>query len=598
MSNSQLNLRKRNLRVIDISSYNFIGAHLEGADLRRKNLTGKNLTGAKLINANLERAKLIKADLSNTDSTNANFKDANLTEAKLQDAFLFKADLTRATLIKANLKGAYLSTAILTKANLEGANLEGANLTRAILIGANLEGANLEGANLTGANLIGAILSGVILSEIQKKQIISEPEYIVINQGNLAGRPRNLAIPVPRRYPSGSLFIQIPKEFLKLENSPNDLCPNYNNLYDFILDELDKDISRGIQFKYIGQPAIDAGGVKRDIFEKLLPIYTHRFFESIENNNECVILKNNIDMEIFGEETGKMIFLAYTAETKIFLKIDPSLLSLLSSDNYKEYFSNNKKDSFTKLYDFVNLFIKTKKNSFNVLENNSFNVLENNMGFLRNKPENNIIRRYKTTNNAELKDKLRREIRLRRILVDFGFKNWKQFENMHDFYKNIIEKNKQYFSFKLDFNLESFLSRFKICKGNGPICFDDIPLSSFGKLSDDKTIFIFTETNKNINDIYEKYEYLRPFLDYILGPKSTDKRRAMCIVYVTGSSYYPGSFTFVLQSESDRRPFDAHTCMFTCYFFKKHRNGFEFEDKEKFIEDTIKHKSGSDFSSA
>jgi hypothetical protein len=72
----------------------------------------------------------------------------------------------------------------------------------------------------------------------------------------------------------------------------------------------------------------------------------------------------------------------------------------------------------------------------------------------------------------------------------------------------------------------------------------------------------------------------------------------MCIAYVTGSSYYPGLFTFVLQYESNPKPFDAHTCVFKCYFFKKDRNGFNFEDKEKFIEDTIKHKSGSDFSSA
>ena len=36
MFNSLLNLRRRDLRVIDLSNYNFIGANLEGANLRKK----------------------------------------------------------------------------------------------------------------------------------------------------------------------------------------------------------------------------------------------------------------------------------------------------------------------------------------------------------------------------------------------------------------------------------------------------------------------------------------------------------------------------------------------------------------------------------
>ena len=48
-----------------------------------------------------------------------------------------------------------------------------------------------------------------------------------------------------------------------------------------------------IRFRYGEQHGIDAGGLTRDIFEKLLPVYTHLFFESIEENNECVILKDS-----------------------------------------------------------------------------------------------------------------------------------------------------------------------------------------------------------------------------------------------------------------------------------------------------------------
>jgi hypothetical protein len=295
----------------------------------------------------------------------------------------------------------------------------------------------------------------------------------------------------------------------------------------------------------------------------LLPVYTRLFFQSIDDNDDCVILRKDIDLERFRSETEKMIFLARAAGTKIFLKIDPRLLSLLSSDNYKEYFSNNenKSVSFGALYQFVRNAINTS---------NDFNVLSNNVGFLRNKNKNknNIVRRYKSTNNAELKDKLRREIRFRRILIELGFKDWPQFYNMSEFFKNIIKRNKLHFSFKLDFDLENFLSRFTICRGNGYECFEDIPLSRFGKLSSDKRSFIFTETNKNTDVFYREYEYLRPFLDYIIGPSSTDIRRAMCMAYAAGTAYYPGSFRLILQTSALEAPFICHACFQAVFFLK------------------------------
>ena len=582
MFNSLLNLRRRDLRVIDLSNYNFIGANLEGANLRKKNLTGKNLTGAKLINANLERAKLSNANLSNTTSTNAIFTNANLTEAILQDAFLFKANLTGANLIRANLKGAYLSTAILKKADLKNSDLERANLTRADLKEADLTGANLTGANLTGANLTGAILSGVILSEIQKKQIIRESEIQIINQSFPLRLPRNSGnlinnqiVAQGQRRDLLPRLIKIPKEKFNLQNSANSSCPNYNDLYDYILDQ---DLTLGFEFRYIGELVLDEGGARRDIFDKILPVYTHRFFESIKSNNDCVILRINIDMEIFKEETLQMLLLAKAANIPIFLKIHEKLLSLLSSDIYKEYFNNNK-ENFKKLYENVSLYINTTNSSYNVLEDNS--------AFLRNKNNNDIINRYKKEQNKDMKNKLRKEIRLRKFLVGIGFKTWKQFENMYYFFNNIVKLNEKYFSFKLDFSLESFVKKIIINKQHK----GEIPLTNFGVLSDDNTTFQFKES-----DIYAEYEYFRPFLDYILGPKSNDLRRAMCIAYVTGSSYYPGSFTFVLQYTSNLQPFFARTCKFECFFFKNNTNRVFYENKEHFIEDQLKPKPGNDFS--
>ena len=93
-------------------------------------------------------------------------------------------------------------------------------------------------------------------------------------------------------------------------------------------------------------------------------------------------------MEIFKEETLQMLLLAKAANIPIFLKIHEKLLSLLSSDIYKEYFNNNK-ENFKKLYENVSLYINTTNSSYNVLEDNS--------AFLRNK--NNLkINIYKISN--------------------------------------------------------------------------------------------------------------------------------------------------------------------------------------------------------
>ncbi len=67
MSNKLLNLRTRDLRVIDISNYNFVEADLTGANLRKKNLfkiekyllhLHKNLKGNLIIVRNSITLKL------------------------------------------------------------------------------------------------------------------------------------------------------------------------------------------------------------------------------------------------------------------------------------------------------------------------------------------------------------------------------------------------------------------------------------------------------------------------------------------------------------------------------------------------------------
>jgi len=655
-------LLNANLTRAILTSANLTKAYLYSATLTGADLTGANLTEANLTGANLTGADLTGADLTGANLTGAILTGVILTGAILTGANLSVVDLTGVNLTGVNLNGVTLSQMqrqqimsrvipieqrfqdIMQSEMIRDRNprsiytferpVRAYNQPRSISSSRVLVSNDLHRygpcMSVNGEQIYSSepceILRGRRINNSHQEEARPYETYSIYpnldssdNSGqqqrrmaqsindsqrtaNFREALRRLSLPIQsrevwannpsvvyssaqRRIPirSGFEFIEVSEDKLKLQKSSNGSCPLYNDLYDFVLS---KDLSSNFRFRYSGKSVIDAGGVTRDIFEKLLPVYTHKFFVSIETNNECVILRKDVDMKKFTKDTEKMIFLARAANTKIFLKIDPRLLSLLSSDKYLEYFSNNKKESFADLYHFISLIINTNVNNYNVLVNNS--------AFLRNKNNNNIIRQYKTTTNAELKNTLKREIRVRRILIEFGFKDWNQFFNMNDFFKNFIRRHNEIFLFKLNFNLESFLSKFKIFIRNSI----EIPLSKFGKLSDDKTTFEFKEQNKDVREIYDEYEYLRPFLDYIIGPSSTDKRREMCMAYATGSSYYPGLFKIMLRSTSDPSHFVAHTCSTSIDFFKYHKNRVFVENKEAFIEDQIKSKSGNDFSLA
>ena len=443
MSNPRLNFTERNLRQMNLSNINFVGARLKKAHLEGTILNGKDLTRAYLEGAYLEGAHLIGATLKDAYLLKADLKRADLTEATLTDAYLYDANLTGATLIRTDFTGANLTRADLRGATLTGVIFTGANLTGADLRGldlreVNLEGVNLAVADLTGADLRGVNLDRLRLSNLQRQEIMSrvnqprlsrlpglpvillepraqansshlgpqegrvrrsllccdssgrrqssvlasndlsghcepcpedaqfvralrvmghEPNQSygrnprLVNENLLARRerlrwlqPRSRQVlehfspfhqrdvldfnypsidhhfVAQRRMPRSSdfLIIEIPEILLKPQNSSNGSCPLYNDLYDYVLS---KDLSDEFIFRYIGQNAIDAGGPKRDIFQKLLPVYTNKFFKTIQNNNNFIILKENIDISKFIEETKKMISLANAAKTLIFLKL-------------------------------------------------------------------------------------------------------------------------------------------------------------------------------------------------------------------------------------------------------------------------------------
>ena len=197
-------LRGADLRDMDLKSIKLIRvdlslAKLSHADLSQgiftetkffiSNLNYTNLTGANLIKTDFRRAELKHANLTSTNLQHANFNRADLrgaiiTKANLQEANLENTDLTEVDLSESNLQGANLN-----RANLKGANLKGANLKGANLKSANLEGVNLEGANLEGANLENAILERAILSQANLQSTnLSNVNLMgaMVNQANLS----------------------------------------------------------------------------------------------------------------------------------------------------------------------------------------------------------------------------------------------------------------------------------------------------------------------------------------------------------------------------------------------------------------------------
>ena len=256
-------------------------------------------------------------------------------------------------------------------------------------------------------------------------------------------------------------------------------------------------------------------------------------------------------MQTLENDTLKLILLAKAAETVIFLRIDPRLLDLLLSSDLKQYFSNNK-NNFLKLYTFINLAINSSTN---------FDELENSTVFLKNN-NNKIIKKFKNEKNEQIKNKLKREIRMRKFAVECGFTTWEQLQNMYIFIQNFWLEESNIFSCELKFDIENICKRLRIKREINE--YDpqaDIPLERFGILSLDKKQFDFIPVeNSNTNN----YPFLIPFLNFILGPESTDENRKLFIIYVAGSVSYPGELKIVLSCVTERNagriPFKSATC--------------------------------------
>lgn len=356
--------------------------------------------------------------------------------------------------------------------------------------------------------------------------------------------------------------ITIPENLLNPVKNSKNSCPNFNGLYEFIMRQ---NLSGRFFFKYEGSNSsvIDYGGPKRNVFDKILPVYTKKFFKEIEDNEYYVILREGVDMDTFIRETDQLILLASASETKIFLKIDPTLLSLLvESPTFIQYFTNNKRKRFSNLYMKFNQYIEHSNN---------------NSRLLRNKNNSKLIQKIKNQElkNEELKKTLEQEIRFRRFAITCGFTNMKQFINMFNFIKCFYNIQPEYcfIDCVLKFDVETFIKRIKLYKMIKINSFDEcteelIPLEQYVRLSQNNDSVLILN---RANDIIMNYPYLIPFLNFILGPESSDDDRKLFVVYVSGSSLYTGELKIYLSYKTRvkaGREFHSSTCYKYLELFK------------------------------
>jgi len=256
-------------------------------------------------------------------------------------------------------------------------------------------------------------------------------------------------------------------------------------------------------------------------------------------------------MDTLIRETDQLILLAKASETKIFLKIDPTLLSLLKH-NYFTYFNNNKRNSFSKLYAEFNQYIEHSKNNEYLLKHPN------------NKRELMKTLKNQASKNEELKKEIKQEIRFRRFAITRGFTNMEQFNKMAQFIRKFYYRRKSFITCVLKFDIETILKRIKLYKKiyRNPVDYylESIPLEQYVRLSqNNESILILNRAD----DIIMNYPYLIPFLNFIFGPESSDNDRKLFVIYISGTSSYTGELKIYLSSLTHvkvGRPYNATTC--------------------------------------
>lgn len=303
---------------------------------------------------------------------------------------------------------------------------------------------------------------------------------------------------------------------------------------------MEQELSDNFKFKFEGEILIDLAGLSRMVFDKILPVYVHLFFIK---KGDFILLKEEVDMDVFNRNTLQLIKLAKAAHSQIQLKIHPIVIKLLSNPNLQESIAT--RQNFNKLFENFKAKISEGVNVSNYLINNTL------------KPKINAVQ----GNLDALNNTIKAEILFRKTLSDIGFTSWDQYHKMALFIKTFwntsnqnkvtISKNRRtfkvdLFALDLNFNVESFKERIKLITSEG----------------------INIDLEAAIPEqILDSYPALRPFLQYIFDERpEADKNRRTFTKYCAGTEYYPGELRIILTSQQMSpqlyadSPFYGHSC--------------------------------------
>ena len=320
--------------------------------------------------------------------------------------------------------------------------------------------------------------------------------------------------------------IRIPERLNPKINSNNKSCLSFKPLYDQIMHI---DLNGYFRFEFEGQNAVDLTGLTRIVLDKLLPVYTHKFFVK-PVDKDFIILKGDADIDELFHDTQQIIKLAKAAHSQILLRINPEFLRLLLSLNPTQSIAGNQ--NFNSLY--ANL--KAKIAEVEEWGMNMSNYL------LKNERDRNLpIQSFGNIN--KLTREIQAEIILRKKLFDFGLTSWIQYENFDLFIKTFWNRSNEnkitvtrggqqvkldLFTFEIKFDIPSFTSRLLI-KRNETI------LDNISKLP------------------YAEYPALRALIQYITDTSPNgDENRQIFTKYATGSEYSPDIIKIILTNTTMR----------------------------------------------
>jgi hypothetical protein len=314
---------------------------------------------------------------------------------------------------------------------------------------------------------------------------------------------------------------------------PKKIKCNSIKLYDYIMSiDLNKDIS----FEYEDESGIDAGGMTRIIFDKILNTYIEKYF--MKSREDYIIIKDYPDEKIrqhmyskLWNDTKQLVLLIRNIECKIFLNFDKTLINLLSSFNiqsYFNYFNNNKRkisnnDDFQNIYKSANFFVNFPE------DNHDEYILKLNKNFKE------IITNFQE--GRLTKNDIKKEIRFRKYIIDSMFLSWKHLISMIMFLSDIKKNYPDYFNFNIRFDKKYAKQKIKIIERIN---------------SNNDQGFLVVENREITEEISEELKFRYPalaiFNDYLFGPESTDEYRKTFIKWVAGSEYTCNDIKIILTS--------------------------------------------------